>query len=238
MITGSELRSVYDLSWNEWLEFTQKARQPEYRSKQIWQGLYRHFWQTPDDFKVLPTQFRATLFESFRFVSLAPVQVKQSSDGETVKTLFRLHDNRSIESVLMLYDERRTLCISTQVGCALGCVFCATGQMGFQRNLTSGEIVEQVIYYARYLQERGEKVTNVVVMGMGEPFNNYDATLAAIDRLNHPEGLNLGARRFTISTIGLVHAIRKFADEKRQINLAISLHAANDELRTRLLPVN
>ena len=146
----------------------------------------------------------------------------QSSDGETRKTLFRLPDQLAIEAVLMRYERRRTLCISTQAGCAMGCVFCATGQMGFRRHLTSGEIVEQVLYYARQLDRTGEHVTNIVVMGMGEPFHNYDATLAAIDRLNHPDGLNLGARRFTISTVGLVPAIRRFASEHRQVNLAIS----------------
>jgi len=110
--------------------------------------------------------------------------------------------------------------------------------MGFKRNLSSGEIVEQVLYYARQLKAQGERVTNVVVMGMGEPFHNYEATLSAINRLNNPDGFNLGERRFTISTVGLVPMIRKFADEKRQINLAISLHAANDELRASLLPIN
>ena len=138
----------------------------------------------------------------------------------------------------MLYDERRTLCISTQAGCAMGCVFCATGQMGFKRHLTSGEIVEQVLYYARQLKQRGERVTNMVIMGMGEPFHNYDNTLAAIDLLNDPQGFKLGERRFTISTVGLIPAIRRFAAEKRQVNLAISLHAANDERRTALLPIN
>jgi len=132
---------------------------------------------------------------------------------------------------------RRTLCVSTQVGCAMGCVFCATGQMGFKRHLSSGEIVAQVIYYARLLREQGETVTNVVVMGMGEPFHNYDNTMAAIDRLNDSNGYNFGARRFTISTVGLVPAIRRFAAEKRQVNLAISLHAADDELRASMLPI-
>jgi 23S rRNA (adenine2503-C2)-methyltransferase len=155
-----------------------------------------------------------------------------------VKTLFRMSDEREIEAVLMRYDERRTLCISSQSGCAMGCVFCATGQMGFKRHLTAGEIVAQVIYYARQLKDQGEQVTNVVLMGMGEPFHNYHNTLEAIDRLNDPDGMNLGARRFTISTVGLVPMIRKFADEKRQINLAISLHAANDQERSALLPVN
>jgi 23S rRNA (adenine2503-C2)-methyltransferase len=120
----------------------------------------------------------------------------------------------------------------------MGCVFCATGQMGFKRHLTSGEIVAQVMYYARKLKEQGEVVTNVVLMGMGEPFHNYENTLKAIDRLNDPKGFNLGARRFTISTVGLVPMIRKFAKEKRQVNLAISLHAANNIQRSALLPVN
>ena len=133
---------------------------------------------------------------------------------------------------------RRTLCISTQAGCAMGCVFCATGQMGFKRHLVSGEIIAQVMYYARMLRQENENVTNIVFMGMGEPFHNYANTMAAIDRLNHPEGYNFGARRFTISTVGLVPMIRRFADEKRQVNLAISLHAADDESRVSMLPIN
>jgi len=133
---------------------------------------------------------------------------------------------------------RRTLCISTQAGCAMGCVFCATGQMGFKRHLSSGEIVAQVMYYARMLKEENQSVTNIVLMGMGEPFHNYDNTMAAIDRLNDAEGYNFGARRFTISTVGLVPMIRRFANEKRQVNLAISLHAADDESRVSMLPIN
>jgi 23S rRNA (adenine2503-C2)-methyltransferase len=143
-----------------------------------------------------------------------------------------------VECVLMCYARRRTLCISTQAGCAMGCVFCATGQMGFRRNLSSGEIIEQVLYYARQLQMIGEHVTNIVIMGMGEPFHNYDASMAAIDRLENAEGFGFGARRFTISTVGLVPAIRRFTAERRQVNLAISLHAAEDNLRSSLLPIN
>ena len=120
----------------------------------------------------------------------------------------------------------------------MGCVFCATGQMGFKRHLTSGEIVAQVLYYARMLRDVNESVTNVVLMGMGEPFHNYDNTMEAIDRLNDPSGFNFGARRFTISTVGLVPQIRRFADEKRQVNLAISLHAADDDERLAIMPVN
>lgn len=120
----------------------------------------------------------------------------------------------------------------------MGCLFCATGQMGFQRNLTGGEIIEQVLFYARQLQTVNEKVTNIVLMGMGEPFHNYEATFKAIDRLNHPEGFNFGARRFTVSTVGLVPAIRRFTAERRQVNLAVSLHAADNELRSSLMPIN
>lgn len=148
-------------------------------------------------------------------------------------------ENSKQESVATQYKKaRRTLCISSQAGCAMGCVFCATGQMGFKRNLTSGEILAQVLYYARILQEKGHRVTNVVLMGMGEPFHNYDNVLAAIDRLNDSDGFALGARRFTISTVGLVPAIKRFADEKRQVNLAISLHDSNNHRRSEIIPAN
>lgn len=135
-------------------------------------------------------------------------------------------------------NPRHTLCISTQAGCAMGCVFCATGQMGFKRHLSSGEIVAQVLYYARLLKRENQSVTNIVLMGMGEPFHNYENTMAAIDRLNDSQGYNLGARRFTISTVGLVPQIKRFADEHRQVNLAISLHAADDDERLAIMPVN
>ena len=138
----------------------------------------------------------------------------------------------------MRYENRRTLCISTQSGCALGCVFCATGQMGLNRHLTSGEIIEQVVFFERKLRGINESLTNIVIMGMGEPFQNYANTMAAIDRMNHSKGLNIGSRRFTISTVGLIPQIRRFAREKNQINLAISLHAADDELRSSILPIN
>ncbi len=229
---------VYDLNMDELEGLITASGEPAYRVRQIWKGIYCNFWQNPEEYTNLPTSFRQSIFQQISFSSIIPVKTLQSDDKKTIKTLFKLHDEKFIEAVLMLYDQRRTLCISTQVGCAMGCVFCATGQMGFKRNLTSGEIVEQVIYYARYLHNLGETITNVVVMGMGEPFHNYAATMAAIDRLNHPEGLNLGARRFTISTVGLIPMIRRFADEKRQVNLAISLHASNDELRSTLLPIN
>lgn len=228
----------YDLSFNGLQNLLHSWGEPRFRAKQIWQGVYQHLWTEPGDFTNIPISLRTRLFEEFSFSSLVPDQSLVSEDQETVKTLFTLADQKAIEAVLMKYDQRRTLCISTQAGCAMGCVFCATGQMGFKRNLTQGEIIEQVLYYAKKLAEENEKVTNIVLMGMGEPFHNYEATIAAIDILNDENGFGMGARRFTISTVGLVPMIKKFADENRQVNLAISLHAAEDEERSRLLPIN
>jgi len=240
-----DLPFIYDLEISDLKRLLIELGEPAYRADQIWQGLYKQYWNTPDEFTNLPKTLREQFGQLLRFEDIKPVRYLDSSDRQTRKTLFRLYDNRVIEAVLMKYDPsthkgqgRRTLCISSQAGCAMGCVFCATGQMGFKRNLTSGEIVAQVMYYARMLHERGEKVTNIVLMGMGEPFHNYDNTMAAIDRLNDPDGYAFGARRFTISTVGLVPMIRRFADEKRQVNLAISLHAADDEERSSIMPVN
>ena len=236
--------SIYDLTLNDLEGLLASWNEPRYRADQIWQGLYLQLGDRPEQFSSLPRSLRDKLSQTFAqessgsFSTLSPKTVLESHDGGTRKTLFTLPDNRVLEAVLMRYERRRTLCISTQSGCAMGCVFCATGQMGFGRNLTSGEIVEQVLHYARLLAKDNEKVTNVVIMGMGEPFHNYASTLAAIDRLSHPQGLNLGERRFTISTVGLVPAIRRFTAEHRQINLAISLHAVDDELRSSMLPIN
>ncbi len=232
------MKLIYDLDLPELTELLASWNEPAYRAKQIWQGLYQLFWNTPEEFTSLPKALRENLAENLVFSTLTPISQLASSDKQTIKTLFQLQDGKVIEAVLMKYDRRRTLCISSQAGCAMGCVFCATGQLGFSRHLTSGEIVAQVMYYARLLNEQNECVTNVVVMGMGEPFHNYDNTMAAIDRLNDADGYNFGARRFTISTVGLVPAIRRFAAEKRQVNLAVSLHAADDETRGAMMPVN
>jgi len=229
---------IYDLDLTDLTDVITEWGEPSYRAQQIWHGLYISLWEGAEDFSTLPLELRERLAENFSFRHLTAEKVLNSTDMETQKTLFRLPDGEPIETVRMRYERRRTLCISTQAGCAMGCVFCATGQMGFRRNLSSGEIVEQVIHYARVLGAKGQRVTNVVVMGMGEPFHNYEATLKAIERLNHPEGMNLGARRFTISTVGLVSAIRRFTKEDLQINLAVSLHAVDDDLRASMLPIN
>jgi 23S rRNA (adenine2503-C2)-methyltransferase len=212
--------------------------EPPYRVGQIWRAVYRDLSPSPERITALPKPLREKLRAEFSFDSLTPAAEAKSGDGQTRKLLFRLPDGKAIEAVLMGYAKRRTICISTQAGCAMGCVFCATGQMGFQRHLSAGEIVEQAVWFARELKAHGDRLTNIVAMGMGEPFHNYDATLGAIDRLNDPEGFNFGARRITLSTVGLVPMIERFAEERRQVNLAVSLHAADDDLRSELLPIN
>jgi 23S rRNA (adenine2503-C2)-methyltransferase len=211
---------------------------PAYRARQVWEGIYRHLYPSWGAFTNIPGDLRQRLSTEYSLAALQPSARLKSSDGQTEKTAFQLADGLQIETVAMRYTQRVTLCISTQAGCAMGCVFCATGQMGFRRHLTSGEIVAQVIHYARQLASENMRLTNIVIMGMGEPFHNYENCMLAIDRLNHSDGFNFGARRFTVSTVGLAPAIRRFADEKRQVNLAVSLHAADDATRSRMLPVN
>lgn len=234
----SERPLFYELSREQLTKQLAAWGEPGFRARQIWHGIYGRLAPSPDGLTDLPADLRARLAGAFRFESLTPRAEARSADGGTEKLLLGLPDGQAIEAVLMLYSRRRTACISTQAGCAMGCVFCATGQMGFRRHLRAGEIVEQVLLFARRLAARGQPLTHVVVMGMGEPFHNIQATLEAIDRLNDPQGFGLGARRFTLSTVGLVPAIRRFARQRRQINLAVSLHAATDALRDTLLPVN
>jgi 23S rRNA (adenine2503-C2)-methyltransferase len=229
---------IYDLDLPEIADHLSNWGEPPYRASQLWEGLYQHLYGSAEEFTNLPKRLREKMAQEYDFHGMDAIRYLDSSDGQTRKTLFKLPNGQLIEAVLMRYDKRRTLCISSQAGCAMGCVFCATGQMGFRNHLSSGQIVAQVMYFARQLKAEKLSVTNIVVMGMGEPFHNYENTLAAIDRLNDSEGFNLGARRFTISTVGLVPMIRRFADEKRQVNLAISLHAADDALRLSMMPVN
>lgn len=230
--------NLYDLSVDELTSLLARLGQPAFRARQVWEWLYRHYAADFSEMTNLPGELRARLAREAT-LSIGEVVLSQhSADGQTKKVLFRLPDGQFIETVLMRYQKRRTLCISTQAGCAMGCVFCATGQMGFMRHLSVAEIVGQVLFFARQLASEGQHVTNIVMMGMGEPLHNYDNTLAAIDRLTDPSGFNLGARKITISTVGLIPAIRRYADEQRQTPLAVSLHAATDEERSRLLPVN
>lgn len=231
-------RSIYSLDLDEHRDLLISWGERPFRATQLWKGIYQGLAHSPGEISTIPIPLREKLGAHFSDPPLTPVVIQESSDGETSKVLFELQDGKKIETVLMNYDKRHTLCISSQVGCALNCSFCATGQMGFSRNLTTGEIVEQVIYFARQLSTDGKAVTNIVFMGMGEPFHNYDAVMKAIRILNHPDGLGLGARRFTISTAGLVPGILRFAEESSQINLAISLHATEDQYRSQIMPIN
>lgn len=207
-----------------------------FRAKQVWEWVYT---KRVDSFEVmsnLSKPLRDKLSETFVFGTLETVLEQDSKDG-TRKRLYRLSDGQLIESVLMPYDDsRQTACISSQAGCAMGCVFCATGQMGFARQLTATEIFEQAMRFARELEQQGERLSNVVMMGMGEPFHNYDAVLVAVKRLMND--LGIGARHITISTVGLVPQIRAFAEEGLQVTLAVSLHKATDDERTALMPIN
>ncbi|MDP2777155.1 MAG: 23S rRNA (adenine(2503)-C(2))-methyltransferase RlmN [Anaerolineales bacterium] len=250
------MKLIYDLTYSELANLLKEWDEPAFRAKQIWQGLYQHLYNSPEQFTNLSKSLRQRMAENLTFMPFTVKVNQDSSDGHTRKTLFELPDGNLIEAVLMRYGDpadnshpnpsskngrgasRRTLCISTQAGCAMGCVFCATGQMGFKRHLSSGEIVAQIMYYAQMLKQQDEAVSNIVFMGMGEPFHNYENTMASIDRLNDSEGYNFGARRFTISTVGLVPQIKRFADEQRQVNLAISLHAADDDARVEMMPIN
>jgi 23S rRNA (adenine2503-C2)-methyltransferase len=229
---------LYDLSLPTLQSLLKNWGEPSYRARQLWEWLYVHLADSFDQMTNLPLPLRERLTKETTIGAPQVVDTVKSSDGETRKDLLHLADGETVEAVLMRYEQRRTACISTQVGCAIGCSFCATGQMGFRRNLTSGEIVAQALHFARGLQAQGERLTNVVLMGMGEPLANYDASLAAIRRLIAPQGFKLGQRHITLSTVGLVPGIKRLAGEGLQITLAISLHAATDKLRVRLVPIN
>lgn len=210
--------------------------EPKFRAKQLHDWLYTRRAASFDAMTSLPTPLRERLKAETMLGGLVLQEEQTATDG-TTKRLYALPDGQLIESVLMEYDDdRRTACISTQAGCAMGCVFCATGQMGFSRHLTADEIFEQAMRFARDLEARGDRLSNVVLMGMGEPFHNYEASLAAIRRLM--TDLGIGARHITVSTVGMVPQIRRFAEEGLQVKLAVSLHAATDAERTALLPVN
>lgn len=214
------------------------AGEPPYRVSQVWRGLYRQL-ADPAALTNLPRQLRERLGQEERLSpSLSLARAQASDRGRTEKWLFALADGARVESVLMRYPRRATVCVSSQAGCAMGCPFCATGQAGFGRNLTTGEIVEQVVAaMAACAQDRPpRRLSNVVFMGMGEPLANYDRVWAAVERICGDLGLS--ARHLTISTVGVVPGIRRLAAERLPVGLAVSLHAANDALRDRLVPLN
>ncbi|MFZ0251708.1 MAG: 23S rRNA (adenine(2503)-C(2))-methyltransferase RlmN [Acidimicrobiales bacterium] len=206
--------------------------EPSYRVRQVWDGLHARV-QRPEDMTDLPAALRSALADALP-PALRELSRRSADKGETTKWLWGLHDQAKVETVLMRYPDRVTVCVSTQAGCAMACQFCATGQAGFQRQLTQGEIVEQVAVAMR--EARPRRVSNIVFMGMGEPLANYDRVWAAVERLHSDMGIS--ARHLTLSTVGIVPGIRRLAAETLPVNLAVSLHAANDELRDALVPIN
>jgi 23S rRNA (adenine2503-C2)-methyltransferase len=210
--------------------------EPAYRVNQLFDGLYHHFAE-PEAITGLPRSLRERLAAAPELTpALAVVRESVTDDGETVKWLFSLPDGNVIESVLMLYRSRATVCVSSQAGCAMACTFCATGDGGYFRHLSVGEILEQVVVAARAAAERGRRLDHVVFMGMGEPLANFPRVWRASERI--VTDLGIGARRITISTVGIAPQIRALGDKALQVNLAVSLHAANDALRDRLVPIN
>ena len=244
-VTSIVTNAVLDIKTLQLEELGEKLRElgePGYRSKQIADWLYKKRVESFEEMTDLPHELRERLANLFGFDRLEVVRVLGSRDT-TRKFLFRLGDGNLIESVLIpaspaLYgqkSDRRTICISTQVGCAYGCKFCASGLEGFSRNLRANEIIDQMIAVER---ESGDKIDNIVFMGMGEPLANFDNVLRAIRIINAPWGLGIGARRITVSTSGLAPQIRKLGDEPLQIRLAVSLHGATDKVRDQIMPIN
>jgi 23S rRNA (adenine2503-C2)-methyltransferase len=210
---------------------------PAYRRKQIWGWMARGATSF-EAMRELPKALRVALEEDFRATSLRPIAVSEADGGLTTKTLFELDGGHSVEAVVMRYSDRSTLCISSQAGCPIGCPFCATGKFPFGRNLKAHEIVEQAVDAQRVLRAEGRRLSHVVFMGMGEPMANYRAVVDSVRRLADPELLGISPRRIVVSTSGLIPRIEQLAEEKIPVTLAISLHAARDELRDVLVPIN
>jgi 23S rRNA (adenine2503-C2)-methyltransferase len=213
--------------------------QPKYRLTQIKKAVFQQMAEKFSDIKELPSDLAKELDAKVPLYSFRSSKIFHSKSGESAKALFEFQDGKKAESVLMFHNkERITICVSSQIGCAMSCGFCATGRLGFERNLTSEEITDQVLFWDYFLKKDGKKTDNVVFMGMGEPFLNYDNVISAIRLLNDHTAFNIGQRHLSVSTAGVVPGIEKFADEKLQVNLAISLHAVNDETRSKIMPIN
>ncbi|MCL1989568.1 MAG: 23S rRNA (adenine(2503)-C(2))-methyltransferase RlmN [Defluviitaleaceae bacterium] len=227
-------RSIYGLTMDEWEDFVVTNGQPKFRAAQIFDWLYVKQVASFDEMLNVPKALKALMTNVFDFTTFEVVRHQEASDG-THKFLFRLPDKNTIETVLMKHAYGLSICVTTQIGCRIGCSFCASTIGGLVRNLEAGEIVGQVVHVARALQVR---IGHVVVMGIGEPFENYGALTNFIHIINHDKGLNIGARHITVSTSGIVPKIYEFADDHKQVSLAISLHAPNDHLRTTIMKIN
>lgn len=231
------MRSIYDLEYEQLNEYFISNNYPKYRTKQLYEWLYQHRISDFDMITNMPKDLIDKLKSDF---TLSPIKVvkRLESKDKTIKYLFELDDKNTVEVVLMHYKHGKSVCVSTQVGCNMGCLFCASGQLKRVRNLTSGEIVAQVLHIQQELDKSEDRISNIVIMGIGEPFDNYDNVLSFIKIINKPHSLAIGARHITISTCGLVDGIEKLAQEPLQINLAISLHSAIEDKRSSIMPVN
>ncbi|MEH7106816.1 MULTISPECIES: 23S rRNA (adenine(2503)-C(2))-methyltransferase RlmN [Bacillaceae] len=232
-----EKKSIYSLELHQLKEWLQEIGEKPFRAEQIFDWLYKKRVGSYEDMSNLSKNLRENLAAHFELTTLKTIIQQTSSDG-TIKFLFELHDGFSIETVLMRHDYGNSVCVTTQVGCRIGCTFCASTLGGLKRHLEAGEIVAQVVKVQQALDEMEERVSSVVIMGIGEPFDNYDNMLAFLKIINHEKALNIGARHITVSTSGIIPKIYQFADENMQINFAISLHAPNTELRSKLMPIN
>lgn len=228
--------SICGLTVGELREYLTQQEEMPFHAGQIMDWIYHKNVREWDEMSNLSKAFREKISQKLTFKTLTLVKVTSSTDQETIKFLWRLPQGDLIESVLICSGERRTVCVSSQVGCPAKCAFCASGQAGFFRNLTAAEIVEQVVQINAWLKERGEKITNIVYMGMGEPFKNYKEVVKSIRLLTDPELLGLSDRRITVSTVGIIEGIRQFAEEGFRINLVLSLHAPNQKIREKIIP--
>ncbi|MGD6793676.1 23S rRNA (adenine(2503)-C(2))-methyltransferase RlmN [Metabacillus indicus] len=237
VIEENKKPSIYSLELGEIKNWLTENGEKSFRAAQIFDWLYIKRATAFEEMSNLSKALRTKLEENFTLTTLKTIIQQTSSDG-TMKFLFELHDGYSIETVLMRHEYGNSVCVTTQVGCRIGCTFCASTLGGLKRNLEAGEIVAQVVKVQKALDELGERVSHVVIMGIGEPFDNYDEMMGFLKIINHDDGLNIGARHITVSTSGIIPKIYKFADEQLQINFAVSLHAPNTELRSRLMPIN
>lgn len=236
-ITDIKKTSIYSLELHELKDWLSENGEKPFRAEQIYDWLYKKRATSFEDMSNLSNGLRDKLSDHFQITTLKTVIQQTSSDG-TIKFLFELHDGYSIETVLMRHEYGNSVCVTTQVGCRIGCTFCASTLGGLKRHLEAGEIVAQVVTVQQALDVTEERVSSVVIMGIGEPFDNYDNMLSFLKIINHDKGLMIGARHITVSTSGIIPKIYQFADENMQINFAISLHAPNTELRSRLMPIN
>lgn len=231
------MENIYNLSYEDLQLVIGQAGLPKFRTKQIWQWLYKHMITDFNEMNNVDGKTKQHLIDNYFIPNYEIVQHQKSSDG-TQKALLQLNDTEVVETVLMSYKHGYSVCVTTQIGCKIGCSFCASHLGGFKRNLSTGEIVAQVMAFSRILNTDEERVSNIVIMGIGEPMDNLDNVLKFIDVINDENGLKIGARHITISTSGIVPKMYSLIEYPKQINLAISLHASNDQVRSSIMKIN